>query len=96
MKLYGKLSWRRRIALEVKSVHPRGPGGVFQPGNVRVLWADQRDYGVTPRVTLDLDAPDDPLHGQQEGHFFHGSYGDYGYLPLYIFDGDWPVLARKT
>lgn len=47
----------------------------------------------TKTVTLDLDATDDPLHGHQEGRFFHGYYGDYCYLPLYIFDGDWPVLA---
>jgi len=47
----------------------------------------------TQRVVLDLDATDDPIHGQQEGRFFHGYYGDYCYLPLYIFDGDWPVLA---
>lgn len=44
-------------------------------------------------VTLDLDATDDPLHGDQEGKFFHGYSGGYCYLPLYIFDGDWPVLA---
>jgi hypothetical protein len=47
----------------------------------------------TVRATLDWDATDDPLHGQQEGRFFHGDYGDYCYLPLYIFDGDWPILA---
>jgi len=47
----------------------------------------------TKSVTLDLDATDDPLHGHQEGRFFHGYYRDYCYLPLYIFDGDWPVLA---
>lgn len=47
----------------------------------------------TRRVTWDLDATDDPLHGQQEGRFFHGYYGDYCYLPLYMFDGDWPILA---
>ena len=47
----------------------------------------------TERVTLDLDATDDPIHGQQEGRFFHGYYGDYCYLPLYIFDGNWPILA---
>lgn len=44
-------------------------------------------------VTLDLDATDDPLHGRQEGRFYHAYYGGYCYLPLYIFDGDWPVLA---
>jgi hypothetical protein len=47
----------------------------------------------TTRVVLDLDATDDPVHGQQEGRFFHGYYGDYCYLPLYIFCGDWPVVA---
>jgi hypothetical protein len=47
----------------------------------------------TKAVTLDLDATDDPLHGDQEGKFFHGYYGGYCYLPLYIFDGNWPVLA---
>jgi hypothetical protein len=36
-------------------------------------------------VILDLDATDDPLHGEQEGRFFHGYYGSYCYLPLYIF-----------
>lgn len=47
----------------------------------------------TASVTLDLDATDDPLHGDQEGKFFHGYYSGYCYLPLYIFAGDWPVLA---
>jgi hypothetical protein len=47
----------------------------------------------TTSVTLDLDTTDDPIHGQQEGRFFHGYYGEYCYLPLYIFGGDWPVLA---
>jgi hypothetical protein len=39
------------------------------------------------RIILDLDATDDPLHGEQEGRFFHGYYGGYCYLPLYIFCG---------
>jgi len=38
-------------------------------------------------IVLDLDATDDPVHGQQEGRFFHGYYGHYCYLPLYIFAG---------
>src|ERR1035438_8745398 len=37
------------------------------------------------RIVLDLDATDDPVHGEQEGRFFHGYYGCYCYLPLYIF-----------
>src|SRR5262249_49894558 len=46
------------------------------------------------QITLDLDATDDPLHGQQEGRFFHGYYGHYCYLPLYIFCGDHLLCAR--
>lgn len=40
------------------------------------------------RFILDLDATDDPVHGEQEGRFFHGYYGHYCYLPLYIACGD--------
>jgi hypothetical protein len=39
------------------------------------------------QIVLDLDATDDPLHGQQEGRFFHGYYSCYCYLPLYVFCG---------
>ena len=45
------------------------------------------------QIILDLDATDDPLHGQQLGRFFHGYYGHYCYLPLYIFVGDHPLAA---
>ena len=43
---------------------------------------------------LDLDATDDPLHGAQEGRFFHGYYRCYCYLPLYVFCGDHLLRAR--
>ncbi len=43
---------------------------------------------------LDLDATDDPLHGAQEGRFFHGHYRHYCYLPLYIFSGGHLLRAR--
>ena len=46
------------------------------------------------QIILDLDATDDPLHGQQEGRFFHGYYDCYCYLPLYIFCGR-HLLAAK-
>lgn len=49
---------------------------------------------VPRRVTLDLDATDDPLHGDQEGRFFHGYYKCYCYLPLYVFCGR-HLLAAK-
>ena len=45
-------------------------------------------------VWLDLDATDDPLHGHQEGRFFHGYYRCYCYLPLYIFCGEHLLCAR--
>lgn len=43
---------------------------------------------------LDLDATDDPLHGTQEGRFFHGYYDAYCYLPLYIFCGRRLLVAK--
>jgi hypothetical protein len=45
-------------------------------------------------IILDLDATDDPLHGHQEGRFFHGYYDCYCYLPLYVFCGK-HLLAAK-
>jgi len=45
------------------------------------------------QVILDLDRTDAPLYGEQEGRFFHGYYDEYCYTPLYIFAGDWPVVA---
>jgi Transposase DDE domain group 1 len=47
-----------------------------------------------PEIVLDLDATDDPLHGHQEGRFFHGYYDGYCYLPLYVFCGR-HLLAAK-
>jgi hypothetical protein len=45
-------------------------------------------------IVLDVDATDFPLHGQQEGRFFHGYYDCYCYLPLYIFCGEQLLCAR--
>lgn len=39
-------------------------------------------------LILDFDATDDRVHGQQEGRFFHGYYGGYCFLPLYVFCGE--------
>jgi len=51
--------------------------------------------GKAPQeIILDLDATDDLIHGMQEGRFFHGYYGDYCYLPLYIFCGDHLLVAK--
>jgi len=46
------------------------------------------------KIVLDLDATDDPLFGNQEGKFYHGYYGCYCYLPLYIFCGDQLLCAK--
>jgi Transposase DDE domain group 1 len=46
------------------------------------------------QIILDLDATDDPVHGHQEGRFFHGYYDGYCYLPLYVFCGR-HLLAAK-
>jgi hypothetical protein len=46
------------------------------------------------QIVLDLDATDDPLHGHQEGRFFHGYYDGYCYLPLYIFCGRHLLCAK--
>jgi Transposase DDE domain group 1 len=47
------------------------------------------------QIILDLDATDDPLHGHQEGRFFHGYYDCYWYLPLYIFCGTHLLVAKQ-
>ena len=46
------------------------------------------------RIVLDLDATDDPLHGEQEGRYFHGHYRCYCYMPLYIFCGHFLLAAK--
>jgi hypothetical protein len=70
---------------------------VCQPEKVERFFVDAfLDAYTTPpgRIILDFDATDDPLHGEQEGRFFHAYYGCYCYLPLYIFCGDHLVCAR--
>ena len=52
-------------------------------------------HARAPRqIILDLDATDDPLHGEQEGRYFHGYYDCYCYLPLYVFCGRHLLLAK--
>src|SRR5580658_547826 len=61
------------------------------------LWVDlflEAHRAGPKEIILDLDATDDPLHGHQEGRFFHGYYDGYCYLPLYIFCGE-HLLASK-
>ncbi len=52
-------------------------------------------HGSAPaEIVLDIDTTDLPLHGKQEGRFFHGYYDSYCYLPLYVFCGEHIVCAR--
>ena len=67
------------------------------PAAVEALFVDlflEAHRRAPQQIILDLDATDDPLHGQQEGRFFHGYYDCYCYLPLYIFCGR-HLLAAK-
>jgi hypothetical protein len=49
---------------------------------------------VPEQIILDIDTTDVPLHGRQEGRFFHGYYNQYCYLPLYVFCGEQVLCAR--
>jgi hypothetical protein len=54
-----------------------------------------QSHGQPPQeIILDLDATDDPIHGEQLGRFFHGYYQNYCYLPLYIFCGEHLLWAQ--
>jgi hypothetical protein len=53
------------------------------------LYLSQREKGGAPeRVLLDFDSTDDPTHGEQEGSYYHGYYGQHIYHPLLVFDGE--------
>ncbi|HZZ22886.1 MAG TPA: IS1380 family transposase [Roseiarcus sp.] len=68
-----------------------------EPAAIEALFVDLllEAHDLPPQqIILDLDATDDPLHGHQEGRFFHGYYDCYCYLPLYVFCGR-HLLAAK-
>ena len=73
-----------------RKVHPDAPavGATLLEMGVRCL---PKEAEV---LVLDFDATDDPLHGRQEGRFFHGYYGQYCYLPLFCFCGDVVLWAQ--
>jgi hypothetical protein len=67
------------------------------PAAIRNLLVDvflEAHERAPKQVILDLDATDDPLHGEQEGRFFHGYYDCYCYLPLYVFCGRHLLVAK--
>src|SRR5271167_584431 len=107
--LAGKLSARRRDCAPVagKSTLNRlelsrpAPSRYHKishdPAAIEGLFVDlflEAHAKAPKQIILDLDATDDPLHGHQEGRFFHGYYGGYCYLPLYVFCGDHLLCAR--
>ena len=61
----------------------------------RSRWTVFRNAHEQPltELIIDLDATDDPVHGEQEGRHFHGFYGHYCYLPLYVFCGEYLLGA---
>jgi hypothetical protein len=62
--------------------------------NFFIDWFIDRQKKAPTEIVLDIDATDDPTHGNQEGSYFHGYYDHYCYLPLYIFSGDDLLSAR--
>ena len=107
--LAGKLEARRSdcAPLAGKSTLNRLEHGRSEPGRYARISADPAAiealfvdlfldaHAKAPgQITLDLDATDDPLHGHQEGRFFHGYYDCYCYLPLYIFCGRHLLTAK--
>ena len=80
-------SWNRRAITRSATIRRRS----------RTCWSIcswRRTTRPPQQIILDLDATDDPLHGEQEGRFFHGYYDCYCYLPLYVFCGR-HLLAAK-
>lgn len=71
------------------AVDPEAFGGLFTRWYVAAHADDP-----PARIILDLDATDTPLHGDQEGKFFHGYYDHYCYLPLYVFAGEHLLWAE--
>ena len=61
------------------------------------LYVRERGKDGTPeRVLLDFDATDDPAHGEQEGTYYHGYYGERIYHPLVVFDGETNQLVSAV
>jgi hypothetical protein len=107
--LVGKLAARRRDCapaagkstlnrLELSRPEPTRYHKIgHDPAAIEALLVDiflEAHASPPEEIVLDLDATDDPIHGEQEGRFFHGYYGGYCYLPLYVFCGR-HLLAAK-
>jgi hypothetical protein len=86
-----------RLELSAEALDGRYRKIQAQPEKLEALLS-RRGVQAIPRrraeIVLDFDATDDPLHGQQEGAYFHGYYRSYCYLPLYCFCGNIPLWAQ--
>src|SRR5260221_1835777 len=86
-----------RLELSDQAIDQRAHKTEAQPDKIEELLI-QRGVKAMARkraeIVLDFDATDDPIHGTQEGAYFHGFYLDYCYLPLYCFCGNIPLLAK--
>ena len=107
--LAGKLRAKRRNCapvagkstlnrLELGGSSPSGDSKIVHDGSAIAdllgpLFLDAHE-AAPARVVLDFDATDDPVHGLQEGRFFHGYYDCYCYLPLYVLCGRHLLAAR--
>ncbi len=83
--------------LQKESNKPETKKIVVDPDSIDALLVDlflEAHEQAPDRIIVDLDATDDPLYGQQEGRFYHGYYGDYCYLPLYVFCGEQLLCSR--
>ncbi len=107
--LSGKLASRRRNCapvagkstlnrLELSRPEPSRYHRISHDGTaIEALFVDlflEAHTRAPKQIILDLDATDDPLHGHQEGRFFHGYYDGYCYLPLYVFCGRHLLVSK--
>jgi hypothetical protein len=86
-----------RLELSINGTDSRYKKIAASPQKIEALLIEQGVKAIPRKVSeivLDFDATDDPLHGSQEGAYFHGYYRDYCYLPLYCFCGNIPLWAQ--
>jgi hypothetical protein len=88
---------RMELGAKQKGEKERYKKVIVDDAAVDRLWVDiflQAHPQVPVEIVLDVDSTDIPLHGEQEERFFHGYYGQYCYLPLYIVCGEYVLCAR--
>ena len=86
-----------RLELSAQAIDQRYHKIQAQPDQIEELLIQRGVKAIARKsaeIVLDFDATDDPLHGKQEGAYFHGFYRAYCYLPLYCFCGNIPLFAK--